>query len=122
MDTIFTKSPLQHASEKNWNISYFIQGIISTWRGERFYSYTGHGYRWPKFIYSTINGIDDYTCAMYCHHDTQCSYYVYYGSSCYLGDCAQTTQTLSNQGHGVVYYKYGKSEKFHFVFLKTHKI
>ena len=122
METIFTKSPLQHASEKNWNISYFIQGIISTWRGERFYSYTGHGYRWPKFIYSTINGIDDYTCAMYCHHDTQCSYYVYYGSSCYLGDCAQTTQTLPNQGHGTVYYKYGKSEKFHFVFLKTHKI
>ena len=58
---------------------------------------------------------------MYCHLDTQCNYHVYYGSSCYLGDCTQTTQTLSNLGHGVVYYKHGKTENV-LIFLITHKM
>ena len=85
-----------------------MKAIISTWRTERFQSVTGHGNRWPKYIYSTINGGDSTTCAMYCQLDDSCSYFVYNGGNCYLGDCSVTSQTLANQGSATVTYKAGK--------------
>ena len=88
-------------------VKLLLLGDLNTWINERFESLTSHGNRWPRFIYSTINGGDEYTCAMYCHLDDSCTYYAFHNGNCYLGDCSVTTQTLSNQGSASVVYKAG---------------
>ena len=85
-----------------------MKATISTWRNDRFQSVSAHGNRWPIFVYSTIIGGDSMICAMYCQLDDSCSYYVFSGGNCYLGDCSVTTQTLANQGSATVVYKSGK--------------
>ena len=101
-------------------IQIFLLGDLATWISERFESLTSsHGARWPKFIYSTINGGDQYTCAMYCNLDDNCIYHVFYGGNCYLGDCSVTTQTLPDQGYGSVVYKAGMPS-FYFLVRKEY--
>merc|ERR1712223_1316645 len=46
---------------------------------------------------------------MYCQLDDSCSYFVFTGGNCYLGDCSVTSQTLANQGSATVTYKAGLS-------------
>ena len=92
-------------------ISSFMKGIITTWKNERFESVSTNGNRWPKWIYLTINGGNDQTCAMHCHLSNDCIYYVFYNGNCYLGDCSVTAQTLSNQNYATAYFKSGNSQE-----------
>ena len=75
-----------------------------------------NGAIWPTYMYSSrilppsIHHDSEDLCAMYCHVDTSCIFYMYINTTCHLGNCSPIDVLNPDQTSSTapLYFKKGK--------------